>query len=588
MARKIIVIVFCGTLFAATICGFSVLRNQRDVSSRSISFRDVTASTGISFIHTDGSSGRRYIVEPMSAGLATFDYDRDGRIDIYFLNGAALPGTQYDTPPRNALYRNLGNFHFQDISHGSGLDDPGFGLGVAIADYDNDGFSDVYLNNHGPNVLCLNNGDGTFTPVTARAGVSNGELVGAGACFVDIDTDGDLDLYAGNYLKLDYESHVEKTINGLPTYPSPRDFFSVADTLFRNEGDGSFTNISDSSGIAAKAARAMGTICSDADADGDADIFVVNDVDPNFYWVNDGTGHFEESGLKNGTAYNQFGDENAGMGVDCADYDHDGLLDFFMTTYRGQMPVLYRNLSKGQFQDVTTLCGAGDGTFERVKWGTGLVDFDNDSHCDIFIVNGHTEDNIEMRDSGACYRCPNTVLRNGGDGRFKNVTADAGEGLRGIHCGRGAAFDDLDNDGDIDVVILNSREAPTILRNDLSLKHNWIQIELRGTFSNREAVGANVRLTAGKLALLDEVHSGRGYQGHYGSRLHFGLGSSEVVDRIVIQWPGGGSRVLTNIAVNQRLMVSENGTVFSMNPLIESHPFTAEPLRKKRRMRPFD
>lgn len=193
-----------------------------------------------------------------------------------------------------------------------------------------------------------------------------------------------------------------------------------------------------------------------------------------------------------------------------------------------------------------------------------------------------------MRDSGACYRCPNTVLRNGGDGRFKNVTADAGEGLRGIHCGRGAAFDDLDNDGDIDVVILNSREAPTILRNDLSLKHNWIQIELRGTFSNREAVGANVRLTAGKLALLDEVHSGRGYQGHYGSRLHFGLGSSEVVDRIVIQWPGGGSRVLTNIAVNQRLMVSENGTVFSMNPLIESHPFTAESLRKKRRMRPFD
>jgi enediyne biosynthesis protein E4 len=529
-----------------------------------INLHDVTAETGITFVHTDGSSGRRYIIEPMSAGLATLDYDLDGRIDIYFLNGAPLRGTHVATPPRNALYRNEGDWHFTDVTDHAGVGDLGYGLGVTVGDFDNDGFPDLYLNNFGPNLLYHNNGDGTFTDVAPVTGVTEAEMVGAGACFLDLDGDGDLDLFVGNYLRFDYSQHVERTTaEGQPTYPSPRDYATVPNRLFRNNGDGTFADASRESGIADHAGHAMGMICADADGDGDTDIFVLNDVHENFYFVNDGTGRFEELGLRNGTAYNAAGDENAGMGADCADFDRDGLLDFYMTSYQGQMPVLYRNLGQGQFQDVTAPAAAAAGTLGYVKWGTGLIDFDNDGYCDIFIVNGHTEDNIEKRDAAACYRCRNSLLRNTGQGKFVNISDQAGDGLRLWHSGRGSAFDDLDNDGDLDVVILNSREAPTVLRNDSVTHHHWLQLELHGTQANRDGVGARVQVVAGDLTLIDEVHSGRSYQSHYGSRLHFGLGRRERVDRIEVRWLGGGRDVVDNVAADQLLTVVEGGAVVS-------------------------
>lgn len=522
-----------------------------------IQLRDVTDQTGITFRHTDGSSGRRYIIEAMSAGLALFDYDGDGDIDVYFLNGAPLRGTKVDTPPTNALYRNEGDWHFTDVTDEAGVGDRGFGLGVTVGDYDNDGDADLYLNNQGPNVLYRNNADGTFTDVTQQAGVANGNLVGAGASFLDMDADGDLDLYAANYLEFSYEIHVDRMVDGVPSYPMPRDYEPVPDTLYRNNGDGTFTDVSQSSGVAQHAGTGMGIVCADYDDDGDTDVFVLNDVHENFFFQNDGTGKFEEVGMLNGAAFNVYGDENASMGVDCGDYDNDGRLDFFMTAYQGEMPVLYHNMGGGLFNDVTQRTGAGDGLFPYVNWGTGLVDFDNDGDRDIFVANGHTEDNIELRDASTAYRVRNSLLMNTGNGRFENISDSSGDGLSPVHASRGAGFDDLDNDGDVDAVILNSREKPTVLRNESDGKNHWLELRLRGLTATRDAIGARVTVVAGDLSQIAEVHSGRGYQSHYGSRLHFGLGKRDQIDRIEVRWLGGNTDIWRGIGVDQLLTITQ-------------------------------
>jgi enediyne biosynthesis protein E4 len=522
-----------------------------------IQLTDVSATTGIDFIHSDGSGGRRYIVEPMCAGMALFDYDGDGLIDVYFLNGAPMRGTVVAEPPKDRLYRNEGGWRFRDVTDQAGLGDLGFGLGVTVGDWDNDGYPDLYLNNYGPNVLYHNNGDGTFRVVTDSAGVRNGELVGAGTCFLDMDGDGDLDLFVGNYLRFDYDEHVERTMDGIPRYPVPRDFLPVPDSLFRNNGDGTFADVSDECGISSVSGTTMGTVCVDYDRDGDTDIFALCDVAANLFYQNDGTGKFAEVGMLNGTAYNGFGDENASMGVDCGDYDNDGWLDLLMTSYQNELPVLYHNLGGGVFEDATQIGGAGEGSFPYVNWGNGLVDFDNDGHLDIFIANGHTEDNIDLWDSSTAYRAPNLLLRNNGTGRFTNISQSAGSGLLPVKASRGAGFDDLDNDGDVDAVILNSRDVPTIIRNDTENANPWLEIRVIGVEVNRDGVGAQLTVLAGDWKRTAEVHSGRSYQSHYGSRLHFGLGKHSRVDRIEIRWPGGGEQTLEKIGVNQLLTVIE-------------------------------
>jgi len=522
-----------------------------------ILLRDVTRQTGIDFKHDDGSSGRRYICENMTAGLALFDYDGDGLIDIYFVNGAPLPGTKVETPPRNRLYRNLGNWKFVDVTDQAGVGDRGYGLGVAAADYDNDGDQDLYISNFGPNVLYRNNGDGTFSDVTAEAGVANGNRFGAGVCFLDMDADGDLDLYAANYIIFSCEMHVPYTIMGVPSYRAPQDYTPDADTLFRNNGDGRFTDVSAESGISAHAGTGMGIVCADYDNDGDTDVFVCNDVMGNFLFENDGTGKFEEVALIRGVAYNFSGASLSSMGVDCGDYNNDGWLDFFMTDYQGEMPVLYENSGQGYFEDATLRARAGLNAFPHVTWGTGFADFDNDGDRDLFIACGHLQDNIELRDDTAQYMVRNILLMNTGDGKFIDVSATSGDGMLPKLSSRGTGLDDLDNDGDIDVVVLNSRREPTILRNDSPNDHHWIQIRLRGTKTNRDGVGARVTVVAGDLVQVDEVHSGRGYQSHHGMRLHFGLGNRNHIDRIEVRWIGGDVEVFKPVPVDRVVTLVE-------------------------------
>ncbi len=517
-----------------------------NASPGAIRFQDVTDQTGITFVHTDGSSGKRYIAETVSTGLATFDYDGDGRVDIYFPNGAPLPPLPADAKPRHALYRNLGDWRFEDVTHKAGVLCAGYGLGATSADYNNDGTPDLYVSNFGPKVLFRNRGDGTFADATQAAGVADGNRLGAGCALLDADGDGNLDIFAGNYVQFTYQTHVVLSKAGFPEYAGPRQYPPDRQTLFRNRGDGTFHDASEESGIAQYAGKGMGVVCADYDRDGDTDILLLNDVFGNHCFRNDGRGHFEEVALLNGFKYSGEGMPLGSMGVDCGDYDNDGWLDFFQTSYQGELPVLFRNLGGGLLEDVTVRAGAGQGTVNNVKWGCGLVDFDNDGRRDLFVALGHLQDLIDQYDRTTSYKARNVLLHNAGGGRFVEISAAAGLADLAPHSARGACFEDFDDDGDIDVVILNSRERPTLLRNlyyEQGGTNHYLRIALRGTTTNRDGVGARVEVAAGDLVLVDEVHSGRGYQSHWGSRLHFGLGPHDRVDRIEVHWLGGGHEV---------------------------------------------
>jgi enediyne biosynthesis protein E4 len=536
-----------------------------------IQLSNVTSQTGISFRHSDGSSGRHYLVEAMASGLATFDYDGDDLIDVYFVTGGRLPGTKPEgLPPQNALYRNLGHFRFLDVTERAGVKGAGFGLGVAAGDYDNDGHPDLYLSNFGPNVLYRNRGNGTFEDVTSRAGVGRGNKVGAGVAFLDFDGDGNLDLFAANYIRFSFEMHKLITYKGIPVYPGPLYYHGEPAELFRNRGDGTFADVGAASGIAAHAATGMGVICADYDGDGRTDIFVANDEMPNYLFHNDGRGKFEEVGLAAGVAYDSLGVAHGNMGVDAADCHHQGRLDFAVTAYQREPTTLYRNAGQGLFTDVTAAAGTGKPAFNQVKWGVGLVDFDNDGYRDLFVACGHLDDNVELCDDTTSYRARNVLLRNTGDGRFLDVSAACGDGLAMKRVGRGVAFDDLDNNGRVDVVILNSRSEPTVLRNESSPVNHWLQLRLRGIKTNRDGVGAQVRVVAGDLVQVDEVHSGRGYQSHWGTRLHFGLGKHPRVDRIEVRWIGGGVDVIENVSADRRLTIAEGTSeAIDLPPVIQ-------------------
>ena len=534
------------------------LRAAERPTAGPIALTDVTRQTGIDFVHTDGSSGERYIVETVSTGLATFDYNGDGRIDILFLNGTPLGQARQDPPPTCRLYRNDGHWKFTDVTREAGLAVSCYALGVAVADYDNDGLPDVFLNNFGKNRLFRNRGNGTFEDATAKAGVADDEHVGAGTCFLDMDADGDLDLYVGHYVDFTYEKHHIVRFNGHPAYVGPLNYATTASRLFRNNGDGTFTDASAESGIGSHKGAAMGLVAADFDADGDTDLFVGNDETGNFLFVNDGRGRFKENGLAAGIAFDFNGQAHGTMGVECGDFDNDGRLDFYATSFQRELPMLFRNLGNGFFDDVTLPRSAAAGMNSLVTWGCGLVDFDNDGHRDLFVAAGHLQDNVELYDTSTTYLQQNRLLRNLGTGRFADVTGQAGDGLKAKLSSRGAGFDDLDNDGDVDVVVLNSRREPTLLRNDSPAPGNWLQVQLRGVHSNRDGVGARVLVQAGDLTLVDEVHSGRSYQSHFGTRLHFGLGKRERVDRVEVRWIGGGTNVLPDVAVNRLVTIVES------------------------------
>lgn len=497
---------------------------------------------GIDFVHTNGENGRHYVIEPYSAGLAIFDYDNDGWEDIYFVNGSKLPGTPEEAAlPTNRLYRNLGDWKFEDVTSEAGVGDAGYGLGCVAGDTDNDGDLDLYVSNYGDNVFYRNNGDGTFTDATNETALSGGARFSAGVVFFDIDNDGDLDLYCGNYQVFQFDQHIEREIGGFLFHPGPADYPPAEDQLFENLGDGRFSDISQASGIASQAGTSMGAIAADFDGDGDCDLFVGNDSQPNFYFVNDGDGQFSEDAIFSGLAYDRTGNSNGNMGVECRDFDHDGWLDLVSTTYQDELPVFYKNQGDGFFDDATNLVNVDRSLHPHVNWGVGLEDFDKDTRPDLFIACGHFMDNIHTISDATQVKVRDYLQLAVGAGRLGNSSSHA-VGMGQPSSARGAAFGDLDRDGDQDVVTLNANAPPTLLRNETKGGH-WISVRLVGETSNRDAAGALVQCQNGEDTQLAAVHLGRGYQSHYGQRIFFGLGNKESANSQIvtlkIKWPSG-------------------------------------------------
>jgi hypothetical protein len=516
---------------------------------------DVTKTSGIGFVHSTGESGKGFLVEGVVGGCVSFDYDNDGLVDIFFTNGKSLLENSAAKPTRHALYRNLGGMKFEDVTDAAGVGFQGFGLGAVAADYDNDGDSDLLITCFGPNVLYRNNGDKTFTDVTQTAGVGGPGKVGAGACFLDVDNDGWLDLFVASYVDFTLQKHVPVMRKGQYLMAGPQYYEKLPDALYRNRGDGTFEDISIASGIASVPGPGMGVVAADFDNDGDVDIFVAQDGAPNLLYQNDGRGHFTEVGLLCGVASNFEGKINGSMGVDCADADGDGLLDLFVTNYQSEMPVLYRNLGDGLFEDATRKAHIPSTLFPHVNWGTGFVDFDNDGHRDLFIANGHF-DRVELMDDRTSLKLPNALLQNIGNGTFRDVTANAGDGLRIVESSRGACFEDFDLDGDVDAIVLNSNAAVSVLRNDTDPKGHWLQLKLIGQ-PQRDAVGARVQVSVGGRTLHEEVHRGRGYQGGYGDSLFFGLGNATRVDGITVRWPNGKKEDFGGSAADHKLTLEQ-------------------------------
>ena len=527
-----------------------------------IRFRDATESSGIRFEHTDGSSGKRHIIETVASGLGLIDYNGDGYLDILFLNGAPLPGSPKPLQmPTCALYRNNRDGTFTDVTARSGLDVSAYSLGCAVADYDNDGHEDIFITGYGRHRLLHNNGDGTFTDVTDKAGLANSAwpgCVGAGCVFLDYDRDGYVDLFVGNYLQFDPAAARSWTQAGVPVYCNPRTFPPVPSRLYHNNRDGTFTDVSESSGIGTHKGYAMGVVAADFDGDGWPDIYAGNDVMENFLFHNKHDGTFEELGVLAGVGYDQYGDPQGTMGANAGDYDGDGRFDILVTKYQNQVNTLYRNLGNLQFQDVTVETGVGINSRSLVTWGCGLVDFDNDGVPEIFTAAGHLQDSVEQYDRSTTYKERSLLLQRRAR-RFEDVTAETGKALTELRVSRGAVFGDLNNDGKIDIVVLNARSRPTVLMNQSVTSNHWALLKLVGTRSNRSAVGTLARLTTGGRTQVDEVHAGRGYQSAEDLRLHFGLATNAIIDRLEVRWPSGWVNVWSNLTADRVLQLREGG-----------------------------
>ncbi len=524
-----------------------------------IQFHDATAKSGIQFVHFDGQSGQQYLFELMTAGLASFDADNDGRVDVYFTNGRPQNS---ELATSDAYYRNLGENRFQDRTDATGLTEQRFGLGVTAADYDNDGFQDLYISNFDGNSLMHNNGDGTFSDVTTHAGVENQRKFGAGVLFLDADGDGLLDIYAANYVDFDIESHQRIAQKAFPYPPGPRDFPPVPDRLYMNRGDGSFTDESIERGIGRVAGPSMGVISGDFNQDGHPDVFVCCDGAPNFLFCNDGRGKFIECGVELGVAYDLRGKANGSMGVDAADINGDGLEDLLVSDYADQTPMLFVANSGFGFEDKGRASRIGKEVLPHVNWGVGLIDLDNDGDRDAFFCNGHFLRNIQSIDSRTQYKVQNSIMENIGS-RFQSGTRLAGQALQHTESSRGGVFDDFDDDGDLDIIILNCDAPAQFLENRSSNSHVWIDLDLRGQQINRDAIGAKVTVHYNGKSQTSEVRSGRGYQSHFGSRLHFGLGDAVVAGAVDIdvQWSPNHRQKFTGYSVNLRhLLIQQRAT----------------------------
>jgi hypothetical protein len=515
-------------------------------ASSPVQFIDVAQQAGLTIPNVwGGIEQKRVIIETKGSGLAFFDFDQDGWLDIYLSNGDRLnehwpPGKA----PTTHLYKTNRDGTFTDVTEKSGLGRPGWQTGVCVGDYDNDGWDDLFCTFWGHNILFRNNGNGTFTDVTRKAGLAQEKgRWGTGCTFLDYDRDGCLDLFVCNFIKLDPDKPVSsKDMNfcqwkGVPTMCGPRGLPGDTDILYHNNGDGTFTDVSEKAGILKPGPRYSITAVSyDFDNDGWPDIYVAVDSEPSVMFRNNHDGTFTDVAVMAGCAYNDDGHEQAGMGVGVADYDCDGWLDIFKTNFADDTSNLYHNNGDGTFSDLSFNSGVGINN-NFVAWGCGFIDYDNDGWLDIMQVNGHVYPEIDNYNFGETFKNPRLVYRNLGNGRFKDVSSTMGPGITERFSSRGAAFGDYDNDGDIDALILNMNDVPSLLHNVGGNKQNWIKIKLLGTKCNRTAIGARVRVATGTHIQMDEVHSGTSVMSQSDLRLHFGLGKAETVDWIEVRWP---------------------------------------------------
>ena len=498
----------------------------------------------------------------MTGGVALFDYDNDGRLDIFFTNGAAIPSLEKtDSSFSNRLFHNNGDGTFTDVTEKAGLAGIGYSMGVAAGDYDNDGFVDLYVTGVNHNQLFHNNGDGTFSDVTEKAGVAGmvpgiGKTWAVAAGWFDYDNDGLLDLLVVNYLNYDLKTASACSVGKLPTYCSPSDFQGTPNILYRNNGDGTFTDVSAASHIGQYVGKGMGVAFADYDGDGYTDIFISNDTYPNFLLHNNGDGTFTDEASDAGVAYNETGKTVAGMGADFRDLNNDGLPDIFHTAMFGDTFSLYANEGKGQFSDVTTSSGLTAATGRLTAWGTGAYDFDNDGLKDLFTANAAILDNsveVEHRP----YRLPNRIFRNTGNLRFVDVSGTAGAAFAVAEAHRGAAFGDLNNDGKVDAVVTVLNGAPEIFMNRTESGHHWIILKLVGVKDNRDGLGTKVKITTAHSSQYNEATTAVSYNSSSDKRVHFGLGVDVVIDRIELSWPTGVKQVLRDVKADQVLTIRE-------------------------------
>ena len=521
-----------------------------------VTFTDVTEEAGIQFQHISGITEKKYLIETMGSGAAFFDYDNDGDIDLYIVNSGMVPGTTETATFGNVLYRNDGNGRFTDVTETAGVGDTGYGMGVVVGDYDNDGDEDLYVVNFGPNVLYENNGDGTFTDVTKQAGLEDAAWGICGA-FVDFDRDSDLDLYVVNYVEYDF--NMKLCVNqGLFIYCHPRYFVGETDMLYRNNGDGTFTSITKEAGIYNTVeGKGMSIAVGDYNNDSWPDIYIVNDTTRNFLYMNNRDGTFTDIGLYAGCGYDANGMPQGGMGSDCGDYDNDGWLDIFVTNSSRETNMLYKNNGDGTFTDVTETVGLADPSFFYLGYGNKLFDYDNDGDLDIFVANGHLQDIIELLENQVTYAQNAHLYRNNGNGIYTEISSELGGYFAERYVGRGVAVGDYDNDGDTDIFIVNSNQPAILLRNDGGNLNNWLRLQLIGTKSNQDGIGARIKVVSGGLTQIREIQSGSSYVSESDRRIIVGLGKNNQAELIEIKWPSGVVQILKNVKANQSLKITE-------------------------------
>jgi len=533
---------------------------------------DVTAAAGITFRHISGREDeKRYIFEAKGGGIGALDYDNDGWIDLYVVQGSSVERWQRGDNPHGVLLRNRGDWTFEDVTEKAGLTRSAWGMGVSAADYDNDGFVDLYLTNLGPNVLYHNNGDGTFSDVTAKAGVGDPRW-STSAPFGDYDGDGRLDLFVANYLdvgpdKLPMESP-RCQYRGVSVMCGPRGLPGAPDTLYHQNADGTFSEASQATGVVDRNRFfGLGAVWADADDDGDLDLYVADDATPNLFYVNQGDGHFLEQGFTSGLAVSGDGLEQASMGVDMADYDNDGRLDAYCTHFAADYSTLYHNGGGLLWEDVTARARIQISEYPLVSWGTRFVDLNHDGWKDIFHANGHVYPWMQDKPNGAeTYRLPHTLYLNLGDGTFADASAEAGPDIRKPVVGRGVAFADFDNDGDIDLAVANLNGTPQLFRNDLHSSHHWVTFRTLGRRSNRDGIGARLTVSTGTLRQVWEVKRTVGIYSCSDPRAHFGLGSAAVIDLVRVRWPSGKVQEFRDVPADRHWVVDEESGLSQAPP----------------------